>query len=155
MRVHKQPLVLGDVEFENARGEKLKIANFSGKFLLVNVWATWCPPCRKEMPSLERLLAFFAKRDQLKVIAISIDKVGFPQLQGFYDSIGVKSLDLYKGPESETLNTLGIGGLPTTLLLNQEGHEIARLVGPTEWDNPSVVSQLMKLTRSTSFGVMN
>lgn len=148
LRVLEQPRAISKFAFEDAAGRMIGLKEFKGEFLLVNVWATWCPPCRKEMPSLERLQTFFAGKNRLRVIALSVDRIGFPQLQAFYNVIGVESLALYRGNESEVLGSLGIAGLPTTLLLDPNGMEIARLVGPTEWDDPQVVSQILSLLKT-------
>ena len=82
------------------------------------------------------------------MIALSVDRIGFPQLQAFYDVVGIKFLGLYRGDEFEVLTALGIAGLPTTLLLDPNGKEIARLVGPTAWDEPKIVEQILGLVNA-------
>lgn len=145
LRILAQPRSVSDFEFEDAAGRTLSLKDLKGKYILLNVWATWCPPCRKEMPSLDRFQSLVLGKSQLRVVALSVDRGGFPQLQAFYDVIGVKSLDLYRGDEPSVLSALGIAGLPTTLLLNPDGKEIARLVGPTEWDEPQILTQILGL----------
>ncbi|MFO1121775.1 MAG: TlpA disulfide reductase family protein [Hyphomicrobiales bacterium] len=145
LRILAQPRSVSDFEFEDAAGRTLSLKDLKGKYSLLNVWATWCPPCRKEMPSLDRFQSLVLGKSQLRVVALSVDRGGFPQLQAFYDVIGVKSLDLYRGDEPSVLSALGIAGLPTTLLLNPDGKEIARLVGPTEWDEPQILTQILGL----------
>lgn len=155
LRVLEQPRAVSHFSFEDASGRKVTLDDLKGTFLLVNVWATWCPPCRKEMPSLDRLQSHFLDENRLRVVALSVDHIGFPQLQAFYDVVGVKSLSLYRGDESEVLTSLGIAGLPTTLLLDPAGLEIARLVGPTEWDETQVVSQILSLVNTGGEKPMN
>jgi thiol-disulfide isomerase/thioredoxin len=145
LRVLDQPRVVSDFTFEDATGRAILLKEFKGKFTLLNVWATWCPPCRREMPSLDRFQSLVSGDSRLRVVALSVDRIGFPQLKAFYDVIGIKSLSNYRGEESEVLTSLGIAGLPTTLLLDPDGMETARLVGPTEWDEPRVVSQILNL----------
>jgi thiol-disulfide isomerase/thioredoxin len=145
LRVLEQPRVVADFAFEDATGRKMFLEDFKGQFTLLNVWATWCPPCRKEMPSLDRLQSLVSGEKRLRVVALSVDRIGFPQLQAFYDVVGIKFLGLYRGDESEVLTALGIAGLPTTLLLDPNGKEIARLIGPTAWDEPKILEQIQGL----------
>ncbi|MEP7173006.1 MAG: TlpA disulfide reductase family protein, partial [Aestuariivirga sp.] len=117
-----------------------------GRHVLVNVWATWCPPCRKEMPALDRLQAKLGASPEPQVLAISVDAISFEQLQAFYSVNKIRNLAIFNGKESEILAATGIGGLPTTMLIDHDGNEIARLIGPTIWDAPELMDQLSALT---------
>jgi thiol-disulfide isomerase/thioredoxin len=142
LQVHDRPRPLKTFEFKDGSGNNLTLADFRGRYLLLNVWATWCPPCRKEMPSLDRAKRILEKETDIAVMALSVDHAGFEQLQAFYDAHGLNSLALYRGDEQTVLRALAVGGLPTTLLLDREGREIARLIGPTTWDAPDVIASL-------------
>jgi thiol-disulfide isomerase/thioredoxin len=150
LQTHKTPIPIGPAIFENDNGQKLSFSDFKGKHLLVNVWATWCPPCRKEMPSLDRLQAILSPQAEPEIVAISVDDVSFDQLQAFYSVLGIRNLNLFKGNQDEILNSLRIGGLPTTLFIDHAGEEMARLIGPTTWDAPEMVNQLKSLATKTS-----
>jgi len=145
LQVKKTPRAIGDLEFSDSKGNSIRLSNMKGRHVLLNVWATWCPPCRKEMPSLDRLKPILEKYTDITVIALSVDRVSFEQLQAFYDTYGLKNLELYRGDEQTVMSALAIGGLPTTLLLDHQGREVARLIGPTEWDAPDVITNLQAI----------
>jgi thiol-disulfide isomerase/thioredoxin len=142
--VHEKPRPLRELVFENGGGKKIKLANFRGKVVLLNIWATWCGPCRREMPTLDRLQAKLGG-PAFEVLALSIDRAGPGAVRRFYREIGIKNLALYIDSTGKTSPTLSIVGLPTTLLINREGQEVGRLVGPAEWDTPKMVAFLKGL----------
>lgn len=146
LQIHATPLSVGAFTFLSSDGQSRAFSNFIGRHLLVNIWATWCPPCRKEMPSLDRLKAILGSTNEPEIIAISVDQVSFDQLQGFYAANGITNLALYRANETEIFDALRINGLPTTLLIDDTGREIGRLIGPTTWDSPNVVKQISALT---------
>ena len=137
-----KPRAIGDFKFSDSKGSPASLSGMKGRHVLLNVWATWCPPCRKEMPALDRLKSILEKDPHITVVALSVDVAGFEQLQAFYDTYGLKNLALYRGDEQTVMSALAINGLPTTLLLDHEGQEVARLIGPTEWDAPDVIANL-------------
>ena len=102
--------------------------------MLLNLWATWCLPCRKEMPALDRLQAQMGS-DKFQVVAVSVDRTGLPGARKFLDEAKVANLTLYADPTARMAATLRAAGLPATLLLDREGREIGRLLGPAEWDS--------------------
>jgi thiol-disulfide isomerase/thioredoxin len=137
--VHESPRPLPDIHFENAQGEAMSLADFRGKVVLLNIWATWCAPCRREMPTLERLQADLGGAD-FEVVALSIDRKGLPVVKEFYEELGLQHLGMYvdaSGKASRELSTLGV---PTTLLIDREGNELGRLAGPAEWDSPEMMA---------------
>jgi thiol-disulfide isomerase/thioredoxin len=136
--LHREPRPLPPLAFEDANGRALSLADFRGKLVLLNVWATWCPPCRKEMPTLDRLQARLGG-PEFEVVALSIDQGGPGVVKSFFDSIGVRALKLYIDSRAEAMLTLGIAGIPTTLLIDREGRELGRKVGPAEWDSADMV----------------
>lgn len=138
LRLHPAPRPVPEIRFLDADGKPLTLANFRGKVVLLNVWATWCPPCRKEMPSLDRLQAKLGGAD-FEVVALSIDRGGIFVVQEFFKEADVEALAFYIDPSVEVMSRLGIVGLPTTLLIDRSGREIGRWVGPAEWDQPEVV----------------
>ena len=145
VNIHPKPIPLPDVNFVDEKETPKTLANFTGKLVLVNLWAKWCPPCKEEMPSLDRLQEKLGAGADLQVVAISVDPISFEQIRAFYNVIGIKSLALYKGDESEIMQAFRIPGLPTSLLIDHAGQEIGRMIGPTIWDSQRVVDQLTKL----------
>lgn len=146
MKIHKAPTQMPVVNFFNDSEKELTFSDFAGKHILVNIWAKWCPPCKEEMPSLDRLQEKLGENADLQIVAISVDPISFEQIQAFYRVIGIKNLALFKGDESEIMQKLKVPGLPTSLLLDHAGQEIGRMIGPTVWDSPRVWDQLTKLT---------
>jgi thiol-disulfide isomerase/thioredoxin len=122
----------GDLAFNNGKGETVGIDAFKGKVVLMNLWATWCAPCRKEMPDLDRLQAELGS-DRFKVVAVSLDRGSPDKARAFLEEVGVKSLAFYHDPDAKIGFKLMAIGMPTTLLIDAEGREIGRLVGPAEW----------------------
>lgn len=145
LQIHKNPIPRTPVDFIDNAGQPLSLSDFKGRHVLVNIWATWCPPCRQEMPALDRLYTKLGIEAEPEIIAISVDAVSIEQLQGFYAANGIVNLKIYRGVEPEILQGLMVGGLPTTLLLDHDGSEVARLIGPTTWDAPELVDQISKL----------
>lgn len=138
VRLHKQPKTLPDVQFQDHEGQQLTLADFGGKVILLNIWATWCAPCRHEMPTLDRLQGKLGGQD-FEVLALSIDKAGPEVVRKFFDEIKIEHLSLYIDESGKSAPALKAFGLPVTLLLDREGREIGRLIGPAVWDTPEMV----------------
>jgi thiol-disulfide isomerase/thioredoxin len=136
--VHESPRPLPDIQFENGEGDAISLADFRGKVVLLNIWATWCAPCRREMPTLERLQAELGGSD-FEVVALSIDRNGLPVVKEFYEELGLQELGMYVDASAKASRELSALGVPTTLLIDREGSELGRLAGPAEWDSPEMV----------------
>jgi thiol-disulfide isomerase/thioredoxin len=122
------------------------LGEFRGKVVLLNIWATWCAPCREEMPALDRLQQTAGGSD-FEVVALSIDSGGMDAVRRFYDEIGIRALAPYVDPSMRAGTELRIVGVPTTLLLDREGGERWRKTGPEQWDAPEIVAALRERTR--------
>jgi thiol-disulfide isomerase/thioredoxin len=129
------------LSFLSEAGKPLTLASFKGKAVLLNIWATWCPPCRKEMPSLDRLQSI-KQSQNFEVVALSIDGGGIDQVRPFFKEIGIKNLKMYFDKPGTSMSALKILGLPTTLLIGADGHELARWVGPKEWDSAPAILEI-------------
>jgi thiol-disulfide isomerase/thioredoxin len=136
MTIRDEPVVLPELEFVSEQGEALKLADFAGQALLVNLWATWCAPCRAEMPALAELQSELGD-DNFKVLAINIDTGDVAKPKAFLDEIGVANLGLYRDASMGVFNTLkkeGLAfGLPVTLMVRKEGCMLGAMNGPAEW----------------------
>jgi thiol-disulfide isomerase/thioredoxin len=127
--------------FEDAAGNPLTLQDFRGKVVVLNLWATWCGPCRKEMPSLDRLQGEYG-HDGLYVLPLSLDRGELSQIQTFYEETGIQNLKIYRDPKGVASRALSALGLPTTVVLNRDGREVGRVVGPAEWDGDQAVTML-------------
>jgi thiol-disulfide isomerase/thioredoxin len=126
---------LAEVKFLDGKGNPRTLADWRGKIVLLNLWATWCAPCRKEMPALDRLNRELGGT-AFEVVALGVDRTGLDGAKKFLDSINVNGLGLYADPTAKAGSELRAIGMPTTILIGKDGREIGRLVGPAEWDSP-------------------
>ncbi len=132
------PAAVPEISFTDATGQPKTLADYSGKVVLLNIWATWCSPCRKEMPTLDRLQAKLGGPD-LEAVALSVDRGGPELVTKFFAETGVTHLSLNIDISAKAMFALGTVGLPTTLLIDRRGKEVGRLIGPVEWDAPDMV----------------
>lgn len=131
----KTPEDIPELPFQDKDGKARTLKEWQGKVVLVNLWATWCAPCRKEMPSLDRLQAALGS-DRFQVVAISADKTGIEGAAAFLRQIAVSNLAVYADPTVRIHSGLKAIGMPASILLDAKGRELGRLVGPAEWDSP-------------------
>jgi thiol-disulfide isomerase/thioredoxin len=136
--VKSQPVDLPPLTFTDAAGKPVSLADFSGKIVLLNIWATWCVPCREEMPALDKLDTELGGKD-FQVVAVNIDKGGADKAAAFLKETGATHLALYTDPSGKLFATLKAVGMPTTLIVDRSSQEIARLVGPADWASPEAV----------------
>jgi thiol-disulfide isomerase/thioredoxin len=133
--VRPKPLDLPPFEFADGTGAAMSLADFKGKVMLLNIWASWCVPCREEMPVLDKLETELGGKD-FAVVAVNIDKGGPDKARGFLAETGATHLGLYTDPTSKLFAVLKTVGMPTTLVLDRDGKEIGRLIGPADWSSP-------------------
>jgi thiol-disulfide isomerase/thioredoxin len=136
VNVAKSPLKVPDLAFTDAAGKPTSLADFRGRTVLLNLWATWCVPCRKEMPTLDALQGELGSKD-FQVMAVNIDTRDPDKPKKFLKDIGVKKLSYYADPSAKAFQDLkAIGrafGMPTTMLIDPHGCEIGTVAGPAEW----------------------
>lgn len=137
--LHDVPKKLPLIRFRNGVGRSQTLADFQGKVVLLNIWATWCGPCRREMPTLDRLQGELGG-SHFEVVALSIDRGGPDVVRKFFKEIGVRNLALYNDSSSRVSTALKILGLPATLLVGGQGRELGRLIGPAEWNTQEMVA---------------
>lgn len=137
--VQETPQPLPEIQFQDGDGQPKTLADFSGKVVLLNIWATWCAPCRKEMPTLDRLQAKLGGPD-FDVVALSMDRGGSDKVKKFFAEIGIEHLALNIDTSGKAMFALGALGLPMTLLIDRQGKELGRLIGPAGWDSPEMVA---------------
>jgi thiol-disulfide isomerase/thioredoxin len=127
--------------FVDLKGEELDLGRYKGKVLLVNFWATWCAPCVREMPSLDRLQAALGG-EGLVVLPLSLDGPTKPRVEPFYQAQKLINLPILFDEKNVTFGRFGIGVLPTSIVIGRDGKEVGRLEGPAEWDAPEALALL-------------
>lgn len=137
--------------FTDAGGAPMDYSAFEGKVTVVNFWATWCAPCRHEMPTLDNLQAELGG-EEFTVAAISSDRTA-EQAQKFFDEINIRALTLYHDPRAKLARSSQVIGYPVVLILDRKGREIARLTGGAEWDSIEAVNLLRSVIEMTGEGV--
>ncbi len=139
----KDPEPMPALAFNGPDGKPTTLEAFKGKVALVNIWATWCAPCRAEMPALDRLQQA-AGSDKFEIVAINVDTSRLDRPKAFFEEIGVKNLKFYADPKGDVFFGLrqngGLLGLPTSYLIDAQGCEIGRLSGPAAWDSPEALA---------------
>ncbi len=132
----QEPLSVADLSFKDAAGAPLRVSDFKGQTLLLNLWATWCAPCRKEMPALDKLQADLGSED-FAVVTVNVDRGPADKPLKFLNEIGVKDLAFYSDSTMDIFNKLRSRGravgLPSTMLVGRDGCEIGSIYGPAEW----------------------
>jgi len=137
--VFPQPVETTDVTVLTKDGGKTTLNQFRGKYIVLNFWATWCGPCIRELPSLERLDAALPD-DRAQVVLVSQDRAGFKQTERFLKKLDVNFPDNFVDERLKFSRALSIVSLPTTLLIGPDGKEVGRLVGHAEWDSPEALA---------------
>jgi len=144
------PLPAPELSFAARDGSPAQLADFHGHWLLVNLWATWCAPCVREMPSLDRLQAKLGSR--LMVLAVSQDRGGAQVVDPFLAKLSLPALHIYLDPKAVVGKGFGARGLPTTFLLDGEGRIRAQLEGAAEWDSPGMLAALKRYLHDADAG---
>ena len=146
-----EPKPVPELAFLDESGEQATIGDFEGDVVVLNLWATWCAPCRHEMPSLDRLQARFGGNG-LEVIALSLDRGEVARVRDFFEELEVANLAIYQDPEGAAGRELGAPGLPTTILIDRSGQEVGRLLGPAEWDSDEAIAVIEALVGTPGTG---
>lgn len=146
---HASPRALPDIAFQDASGAVRHLSEFRGRTVLLNLWATWCVPCRTEMPTLDRLQSRLGSQE-FEVVALSIDREGAGIVKRFFDETNVHALKVYVDPTMAAQQALNAVGVPMTVLIDREGREVARKLGPAQWDSPEIVAMIRRYVPQTN-----
>jgi thiol-disulfide isomerase/thioredoxin len=147
--LHQKPQSIAAIAFEDDQGRGQGLRDFKGKVVLLNIWATWCSPCRQEMPALDRLQALLGG-PEFEVVPLSIDPKGMEVVRKFYAEVGVPNLAIHLDTAGRSIRELSTVGVPTTLLIDREGRELGRMSGPAEWDSNDIVAFLKSVVSGQS-----
>ena len=144
LAIHSEPIAGTDVTFISEDDTDLSLADYAGQYVVLNFWATWCAPCRKEMPSLQALQTRL-EDENAQVVTVATGRNPKPAMQMFFDEIGVDNLPLHTDPRQNFARALGVLGLPVTLIIGPDGTELARLQGDADWGTENAFDVLMAL----------
>ena len=138
------PKPVPELSFLDEGGGEVTLSDLEGDVVVLNLWATWCAPCRREMPSLDRLQAELGE-DGLRVVALSLDRGDVGKVRDFFEELEIAHLAIYQDPEARAGRELGAPGLPTTIVIDRSGQEVGRVLGPAEWDSEEALALLRTL----------
>ena len=134
LALHDTPAPIPEAVLLDAADAEHSLSDYKGKWVVLNFWATWCAPCRHEMPSLDRLQTAMP---EIAVVPVATGRNPVTGIERFFAEAGIKTLPILRDPKSELARGMAVMGLPVTVILNPEGEEVARLIGDAEWDSPS------------------
>ena len=146
LALHEEPREGSEVVFTAEDGSEMRLSDFEGRLVLLNFWATWCAPCREEMPSLAALQEELGG-ERFEVVTIATGRNPRPAMEAFFEEIGVTGLPLHSDPRQQLARDLGVLGLPITMILGPDGRELARLQGEADWASENARAILEALIR--------
>ena len=132
--IHKDLKVYDNVIFLDKNDKKINIKEFNGNLLLLNFWATWCEPCKEEMPSLDRL-QINENLSNLKIFAINISQESKKKVDSFFEDLNIENFDPYFDAPTTLAKTFSLRGIPTSILIDKDGKEFARIIGSINFDD--------------------
>ena len=138
--IHEKPLIIKELKFKDFNLQDVDLTNKKGNIMIINFWASWCLPCKREMPSLAKLAE---KYPDIKVYAINMEKPNKLRAGDFFKNLGITSLDIYFDPDFKLVKTFKMRGLPTSILIDKNGREFGRVIGEVDF-NSEVFSELLK-----------
>lgn len=147
LNFHSDPRPASDVPFTAEDGSEMTLADFAGQITVVNFWATWCAPCRAEMPDLSDLQTQIGG-DDISVVTIATGRNPRPAMERFFKEIDVDNLPLHADPRSTLARDMGVLGLPITVILDREGNEMARLQGDAKWNSDNAIAILTTIVET-------
>ncbi|MFL2890201.1 MAG: TlpA family protein disulfide reductase [Pelagibacteraceae bacterium] len=139
--IHDKPRIIKDLKFKDFNLQEIDLTNKKGNIMIINFWASWCIPCKREMPSLEKLAQ---NNPEIKIYPINMEKPNKLRTADFYKSIGVTSLDIYFDPEFNLVKLFKLRGMPTSILLDKNGNEFGRVIGEIDFNNVKFLKILNK-----------
>ena len=141
--IHKIPKTYDNVIFLDKNDQKININEYKGNFLILNFWAVWCEPCKEEMPSLDKLKAN-PELDKIKIFPINIGKETLDKVNKFFVDLNIKNFEPYFDPPTTLAKKFSLRGVPTTILINKEGQEFARIMGSIDFEEKNFVNWIKK-----------
>jgi len=140
--IHKKPQNISQLVVKDFNFNDVDLNEEKGNIVIINFWATWCAPCKKEMPSLE---ALSNTMPELRIFPVNTEKPDLKKTKKFYEEVGLKKLQIYFDPEFKVVKTLGLRGLPTSIIINRDSKEVGRVIGEIDFNEKSFVEYLRSL----------
>jgi len=141
--INEIPKPISPIIFKDYSGNELSLKNYHGKLIIINFWATWCAPCKKEMPSLDRLYQNNNFKN-LEIFAINVEETNIQKAKNFFVDLDIKKLEVFFDYNLNFVNEFKLRGVPTTVLINKKGEEFARIIGEVDFQNKKFVKWLLK-----------
>lgn len=141
LKIHKEPKKVNNIIFKNFDDITISLNDFKGKLVVINFWATWCAPCREEMPSLD-ILQSNKNFEDLIVLPINVGKENKEKAKKFFNDLKIKNLKLYYDDSVKLANTFSLIGLPTTIFIDKDGDEFARIIGSVDFGDQKFIKWL-------------
>ena len=139
--IHEEKRKIGKVEFFNSKKNRVSLDNFKQNLTIINFWATWCAPCKEEMPHLDELKTKFKN---LEIIPINIADEELVKSKEFFEELNINNLEIFYGSSIELAKKFKLRGIPTTVIIDKEGYEFARIIGYIDFENKSLLEWLSK-----------
>ena len=137
--VNKELKTYGNITFQDSKEKIIKLSDYQGNLVMLNFWATWCAPCKKEMPSLDALM-LNPKLDNLKIFPINVGRENIEKSKKFFKDLDIKNLNIYFDNEITLAKDFSLRGVPTTILFNKEGKEFARIIGSINFNDKKFIN---------------
>jgi len=141
--IHKEAKNLSNIEFKNSNKDTITLSNYKNKLTIINFWATWCAPCREEMPSLAKLKESKVIKN-IEILPINVGQESISKSLDFFNEININNLNVYFDPSSKLPKTFLLRGLPTSVFINKDGKEFARIVGAVDFQDSELIEWLKK-----------
>ena len=141
LKIHKDPKQVSNIVFKDYKDLAVSLEDFKDSLVLINFWATWCAPCREEMPSLD-ILQSNKKINNLIILPINVGKENVNKAKKFFEDLKIKNLKLYYDDSVKLANNFSLIGLPTTILINKNGEEFARILGSIDFEDENFIEWL-------------
>ena len=143
MAINEIPKPISSLIFEDFSGNEINLNNYQGKLVMINFWATWCKPCKKEMPSLDNLY-LDAKFHNLQIFAVNMEQPNRTKTKNFITDLNIKKLEIFFDPNFNFVKKFKLRGVPTTVLINKKGEEFARIIGEVNFQDEKFLKWLLK-----------
>ena len=139
--IHEKPIAIKEIKFKDSDLLDVDLTTKKGNIMIINFWATWCAPCKREMPSLERLTF---KYPEIKIYAVNTEKPNKIRTRDFFRSVGVTTLNTYYDPDLSLVKTFKLRGLPTSILIDKDGKEFGRVIGEVDFASEDFLNLMKK-----------
>ena len=143
LAINEIPKPISPIIFKDFSGKELNLKDYHGKLIIINFWATWCAPCKREMPSLERLYQINNFKN-LEIFAINVEEGNIQKAKIFFSDLDIEKLEVFFDYNLNFVNEFKLRGVPTTVLINKKGEEFARIIGEVDFENKKFVKWLLK-----------